>query len=218
MTFDSTRAQQIRSSAEFRGADANCTYVACASSGALAANQSHAYELHNLHTALSSGVTGANQIVAVVDEGFRTSHQEFAGKTIYPSGNLPSADHGAHVASLIAGNLDSKGMHGVAPGAGLHLTALNPAGGTNLDLANVTTGTLDAASKGAVAQNNSWGFPVSATDFQAHLQANPGRTVAQGLNAVIANYGTAKWQGYLDASTASRRAALWSGPCRTMRP
>lgn len=199
VSFDPVRAQQILTSAEFRGADANCVYAGCASSGALATGQSQSFALHNLHTALSSGLTGAGQIVAIVDSGFRTTHQEFAGKTIHQSGALPSTDHGTHVASLLAGVQDGRGMHGVAPGADLHLTAINPTGGTTLDLANVTAGTLHAASLGAVAQNNSWGFSVSAADFQTHLQANPGRTVAQGLNAVIGNYGSANWQSYLDA-------------------
>lgn len=199
VTIDPVRAEQIRTSAEFRGADANCVYAGCASSGAMAGNQSRAFELHNLHTALSSGISGAGQIVAVADNGFRTTHREFAGKTIQQYGALPSFDHGTHVASLIAGTQDGNGMHGVAPGAGLHLTATNPTGGTNLDLDNVIGGTLNAASIGAVAQNNSWGFELSAVDFQSHLQANPGRTVAQGMNALIGNYGSAKWQAYLDA-------------------
>lgn len=199
VSVDPVRAQQVLTSAEFRGADANCVYAGCAPSGTPALNQSQAFALHDLHTALSSGITGAGQLVAVVDSGFRTSHQEFAGKTIHQSGALPSADHGTHVASLIAGVQDGRGMHGVAPDASLHLTAINPAGGTSLDLANVTAGTLNAASMGAVAQNNSWGFNVSAANFQAHLQANPGQTVAQGLNAVIGNYGAARWQAYLDA-------------------
>ncbi|MFP9136074.1 S8 family peptidase [Devosia sp. XGJD_8] len=199
MSFDPVRAQQMLTSAEFRGADANCVYAGCAPSGGPATGQSQAFALHNLNTALSSGLTGAGQIVAIVDSGFRTTHQEFAGKTIHQSGALPSTDHGTHVASLVAGIQDGRGMHGVAPGADLHLTAINPTGGATLDLANVTAGTLHAASLGAVAQNNSWGFSVSAADFQTHLQANPGRTVAQGLQAVIGNYGSANWQAYLDA-------------------
>lgn len=199
VTFDPVRAAQIRTSAEFRNADANCTYVGCAASGTVAGNQSFAFELHNLHTALSSGLTGAGTIVAVVDEGFRVTHQEFAGKTIYQSGALPVADHGTHVASLIAGIRNNGGMHGVAPGADLHLTALNPTGASTLDLANVTAGTLNAAALGAVAQNNSWGFNVAASTLQAHLAANPGQSVAQGMNAVIGNYGASNWQAYLNA-------------------
>ncbi|MFN7023656.1 MAG: S8 family peptidase [Pseudorhizobium sp.] len=208
VTVNPTRAEQIRTSVEFRAADANCAYVGCASSGAPASNHSSAFELHNLHTALSSGISGAKQLVAVVDSGFRTTHQEFAGKAIYQYGTLPSSDHGTHVASLIAGAQDGKGMHGVAPSASLHLTAINPAGGTSLNLDNVIGGTLDAASRGAVAQNNSWGFELSASDFASHLQANPGRTVAQGLNALIGNYGAAKWQTYLDALDGFQRGGV----------
>jgi subtilase-type serine protease len=212
VTFDPVRAQQILTSAEFRNANGNCTYVGCASSGALATGQSQAFALHNLHTALSSGLTGAGKIVAIVDSGFRTTHQEFAGKTIHQSGAVPITAHGTHVASLATGVQDGRGMHGVAPGADLHLTAINPTGGSTLDLANVTTGTLHAASLGAVAQNNSWGFNVSAAALQSHLQANPGRTVAEGLNAMIGNYGSSSWQAYLDAldSFQSGGVVVWA--------
>lgn len=198
VTFNTVLAQQILASAEFRNADANCVYFGCGSAGA-PGNQSQAYELHNLHEALSSGLTGAGSLVAIVDSGFRPTHQEFAGKTIYQYGGLPSSDHGNHVASLIAGIKDGRGMFGVAPAASLHLTAINPTGAATLDIANVTAGTLDAAARGAVAQNNSWGFDVAATTLQAHLASHPGETVAQGLNAVIANYGSPNWQAYLDA-------------------
>ena len=192
-------AAQILASPEFRAADANCTYVACAASGTPSSNQSQAYALHNLHEALSSGLRGSNQLVAVVDEGFRITHQELAGKSVLQSGALPVKDHGTHVASLIAGRGDGVGMHGVAPEAKLHLTAINPSGGSTLDIANVTQGTLNAASLGAVAQNNSWGFNIAASTLQNHLNANPGQSVAQGLNSVVANYGVNRWQAYLDA-------------------
>lgn len=199
VALDPVVAAQILASAEFRAADANCTYAGCATSGVAAANQSQAYALHNLHEALSSGLRGANQLVAVVDEGFRITHQEFAGKSILQNGVLPVKDHGTHVASLIAGKRDGVGMHGVAPEANLHLTAINPTGASTLDIANVTQGTLHAASLGAVAQNNSWGFNVAASALQNHLNANPGQSVAQGLNSVVANYGTNRWQAYIDA-------------------
>lgn len=199
VTFNSTLAQQILNSPEFKAANANCAYYGCAASGPLAGNQSQAYELHDLQDALSSGVSGAGKLVAVVDVGFRPTHQEFSGKSIQRYGTLPLDDHGTHVAALIAGVRDGRGMFGVAPDASLHLTALNPAGGTIFDLANVTGGTLDAAAKGAVAQNNSWGFDIAATAMQSHLAAHPGESVAQALNGVVANYGAGNWQAYLDA-------------------
>ncbi|HEV7344397.1 MAG TPA: S8 family peptidase [Devosia sp.] len=199
MTLDPVVAAQILVSPEFRNANGNCVHAGCAASGGPTGNQSQAYELHNLHEALSSGLTGTGQMVAVVDDGFRVSHQELSGKTIQQWGALPVSDHGTHVASLVAGKKDGVGMHGVAPGASLHLTALNPTGAAAFDIGNVTQGTLHASSLGAVAQNNSWGFPLPASTMQAHLAANPGQTVAQGLNALIANYGVTRWQGYLDA-------------------
>lgn len=200
VTFDPVQAQQLLASGEFRYANADCSYAACdSSSGLPAVNQSQAFELHEVHFAHSAGLSGAGQLVAVVDNGFRLSHQEFTGKTIYQSGNLPLASHGTHVASLIAAKKDGRGMHGVAPGASLHLTAINPSavGGT-LDMANVTAGTRDAAQRGAVAQNNSWGFEVAADSIRSYLDANPGASTAQALAARI-GYGTGGWQGYLDA-------------------
>ena len=209
---DPVAAAQILASPEFRAADANCTYVSCATSGTRAGSQPQAYALHNLHEALSSGLRGSDQLVAVVDEGFRITHQEFAGKTILQSGTLPVKDHGTHVASLIAGRRDGVGMHGVAPEADLHLTAINPIGGGTLDIANVTQGTLNAASLGAVAQNNSWGFNVAASTLQNHLQANRGQSIAQGLNSVVANYGINRWQAYLDAldTFSNGGVVVWS--------
>lgn len=198
VTFDPLRAQTLLSSSEFRFANADCLRVGCGSSGTLAANQSQAYELHNVHFAHSADLTGAGQLVAVVDNGFRLSHQEFSGKTLYQTGALPLADHGTHVASLIAGVKDGAGMHGVAPGAALHLTAINPTGASTLDMANVTAGTLSAAQLGAVAQNNSWGFEVSAASLKTYLDANAGATVAQGLHALL-GYGSDNWQTYINA-------------------
>lgn len=208
VTFDPVRAEKIRTSSEFRAANADCNYVGCASSGAAAGKQSHPFELHNLHEALSSGLTGAGKLVAVVDSGFRLTHQEFAGKTILKFGEVHSSDHGTHVASLVAGVQDGKGMHGVAPKADLHLMGLNPKGGTALNLDHVTRGTLDAATKGAVAQNNSWGFKVKASDLASHMEANPGSSVADGLNALIGNYGSTQWQAYLDALDSFQKGGV----------
>jgi subtilase-type serine protease len=198
VAFDVVLAQQIANSAEFRAADADCVYVDCLESGAPGpANQSSAYELHKVHLAHSAGLTGAGQIVAVVDNGFGTSHQEFDGKALYKTGTLPVADHGTHVASLIAGVKDGVGMHGVAPEADLHLTSFSPSG-TGFDLANVTAGTKAAASLGAVAQNNSWGFDKSASELQNYLATNPGATTAHGLNALV-GHGSTAWQNQINA-------------------
>lgn len=96
------------------------------------------------------GLTGAGQIISVVDAGFRTTHEVFAGKNLDSTGAIPLADHGTMVASIAAGS--SNTMIGVAPGADLHF------GYFGSD-ASLTAATQRALAIGAVAQNNSWGFP-----------------------------------------------------------
>jgi len=105
------------------------------------------------------GLTGAGQIISIVDDGFLTTHQSYANRI--EGGNAGSAaSHGTSVASVAAGN--STYMIGVAPGAtiqpGLFNTARSRADAT--DLARTT---------GAVVQNNSWGFSdfkANTTDFE----------------------------------------------------
>jgi len=136
-------------------------------------------------------------VVAIVDDGFRLTHREFTGKTISQTGTLPVEGHGTFVASLAAASKDGLGMHGVAPGADLHLTSFQPTG-SGFSIANVTAGTLDAAALDAVVQNNSWGFEVSAQNLKTFLAANPGASVAQGMNAVV-GYGSGNWLNYINA-------------------
>ncbi len=187
VTFDPALADQYLADNEFNFANADWTDCP--------ATQSNPYALVNLHIARSAGVDGTGQLVAVVDSGFRTSHVEFAGKTIFEFGTLPGENHGTHVASLIAAIEDGNGMFGVAPGASLHLASYAPNGTFNL--AHVVNATLDAAGLGAVAQNNSWGFTVSAEALQTYLDTNPG-AVAAGLASLI-GYTQSGWQDYLDA-------------------
>jgi subtilase-type serine protease len=195
VTFNSGQATTNAASAEFRASDATCAAVGCGVSPT--GTQSKAFELHNVHWAHSAGLTGAGSVVAIVDNGFRQTHQELAGKTISTTGTVPIASHGTHVAALVAGIKDGVGMHGVAPGADLHLTSFAP-GGSAFDISNVTAGTLAAAGLDAVAQNNSWGFEVSSTSLQTYLNNNAGASTAQGLNALL-GHGSGNWQSYINA-------------------
>lgn len=207
VTFDPTVATQYRNSTEFNNVNADCVFLNCDTSGPPAPdNQSNPYALINLHMAHSALIgavplDGAGQLVAIVDSGILQSHREFdaAGKlTIY--GIVPVDDHGTHVASLIAGLRDGAtvtgNMHGVAPGANLHFTSWDPSNATPSEfaLANITAGTINAAGLGAVAQNNSWGFAVSANEWNN----NSVGTTATRLNNIL-GYGAANWQGYIDA-------------------
>ncbi|MEQ8600196.1 MAG: S8 family peptidase [Devosia sp.] len=196
VTFNAAQAAAFAASAEFRASDASCATVGCGVTPT--GTQSAAFVLHGVNWAHSAGLTGAGETIAIVDDGFRLSHQEFAGKTINTTGALPDEGHGTFVASLAAGVKDGAGMHGVAAGADLHLTSFAPTG-AGFDIANVTTGTLAAAGLNAVAQNNSWGFEVSSLTLDTYLKNNPGATTAQGLNAVLRNEGSANWQSYINA-------------------
>ena len=195
VTFNAAQAAAFAASAEFRASDALCATVGCGVTPT--GTESAAFLLHGVNWAHSAGLTGAGETIAIVDDGFRLSHQELAGKTITQTGILPNKGHGTFVASLAAGQKDGVGMHGVAPGADLHLTSFAPSG-SGFDIANVTTGTLAAAGLNAVAQNNSWGFEVSSLTLDSYLKNNPGATTAQGLNATL-GHGSANWQGYIDA-------------------
>jgi subtilase-type serine protease len=194
VTFNSAQASANAASAEFRATDASCANVSCGVTPT--GTQSSPFVLHNVHWAHAAGLTGAGSVVAIVDDGFRLTHQELAGKTISSTGTLPVAGHGTFVAALLAGKKDGVGMHGVAPGADLHLTSFTPSG--SFSIANVTNGTNAAAALDAVAQNNSWGFSVSAGSLQTYLNTNAGASTAQGLNALL-GHGSGNWQTYLNA-------------------
>jgi len=128
----------------------------------------------------AAGLTGAGQIISIVDAGFLQSHDEFAGKTIYlpGGGNNPGVDdHGTSVASVAAGIATGGQMIGVAPGAALALGSFN--GDASLTAAN-----NQAASLGAIVQNNSWGrvdsggneLAATAAEFQNAFSGASGTT------------------------------------------
>ncbi len=109
----------------------------------------------------AAGLTGAGQLVSVVDSGFLVGHEVFSGKSIHvQSLGVPVDQHGTGVASVIAGN--SSTMMGVAPGASLAL-------GAYTSQARLAEATRDALNLGAVAQNNSWGYSLAAnqTNFNS---------------------------------------------------
>ncbi len=122
------------------------------------------------------GLTGAGQVVAVLDGGFRPSHETINGRVISVTGAPPVDDHGTKVASVVAGNSGS--MIGIAPGANLALGYF----GTNLTSADATD---QARLLGAVAQNNSWGFdtlPIGASSFQTIFSSATGATYLTALD------------------------------------
>lgn len=145
--------------------------------GTVFANPLHSSRVDYAHAV---GLTGQGQVIAVVDDGFLQGHEALAGKIVSTTGNPVVDDHGTRVASIAAGN--SETMVGVAPGAGL---ILSDWGSSNFD--NLRLAANEARNRGAVAQNNSWGFRdtfANPTDYNT-IFGNP--TGSAWLSA-LSNY------------------------------
>lgn len=171
---------------------------------------SHPMAAARLDYALSTGLMGAGQIVSLIDDGIRLSHEQFAGKTIHTSGAPPAAGnfHGTAVASVMAGNGAGGGTIGFAPGAALHQGHLDY--GAPVSWSALGRYMNDAAAIGAVVSNNSWGLAdrtVGNTDLSAF--SNGTRPYIDGLRAFVQR-GTVVFalQNDYDAGSASLLAAL----------
>ncbi|MCF4097702.1 S8 family serine peptidase [Maritalea mediterranea] len=185
-TEDAALATSIANTAEFRSANFN-------SAGRVAVDP-HPFLLTKVHRALSTGVSGEGQVVAVVDDGFLTTHEEFSGKIIHEYGVVTphlGSNHGTHVASIATGNYGTGDIMGVAPNADLHLSSF-----ARNNMGGLAAATNDAAAKGAVVQNNSWGFDVVIGDAQAQMSG--GKTAAEAMAAEVGD-SSANWQSYINA-------------------
>lgn len=112
----------------------------------------------------AAGLTGAGSIIAVSDGHYSSGYDEFAGSDVEVVNNWGGAnpsDHGTVVSAVVLG--DSGDFIGVAPDAKLVFGSYE----TDQKLADVGT---RARQLGAVAWNNSWGYPslsLNQTDFDA---------------------------------------------------
>ncbi len=114
----------------------------------------------------SVGLSGKGETIAIVDTGFYTTHPELDGKDITLYGaKRPADDHGTSVAAIAAGIKDGSGMMGIAYDAGLHLTSLSNS------LSVIADATNDARQRGAIVQNNSWGYPDTSIDSVLNRRA-----------------------------------------------
>ena len=153
------------------------------------------------------GLTGAGQTIAIVDNGFRMTHEQLAGKTIWTStGYAPgSAEHGTHVATIAAGNGTSGAMIGAAPSANLMLSDWT------LGWNAMIQGNRDAISVGAVVQNNSWGLvnvDVTASNYQSEFGSGVGATWLSTMDTLAQN---AIVVFALDNDTSRSHAGLYPG-------
>lgn len=121
---------------------------------------SNAYAAARVDYAHSVGLTGAGQTIAVIDSAIRTSHDEFAGKTVTVSSGsaFRKGDnwHGTGVAAIAAGSGDSGLITGVAPNANLYSGEIDFEG--SITYGQLSTYAEEARELRAIALNNSWGF------------------------------------------------------------
>lgn len=134
----------------------------------------------NVEYAHAVGLTGAGQIISIIDSGFLTTHDEFSGKTISTVSGLAALgvdDHGTSVASVAAGVSDNGQTIGVAPGADLQLGSFNT-------LETITNATTQATTLGAIVQNNSWGYGlnISRDNFDLIFDGSTGSAYLSALS------------------------------------
>lgn len=100
----------------------------------------------------STGLTGAGQTVAIIDDGIFAAHEQFADKSVLTYGT-GVGDHGTRVASVATGK-GTQGAIGVAPGADVFMAAMPFE--TTIDWRSVAKMVDQAAATGAISLNNSW--------------------------------------------------------------
>lgn len=147
-------------------------------------------EAARLDYALSTGLTGAGEIVSILDDRIRIGHEQFEGKTFYISGRPPAgADfHGTAVASVAAGTGQGGGALGFAPGADIHLGYLDY--DSPVDWTRLGTYMDHAADLGAVVSNNSWGLgdtTLADVDVAAYFAASARSPYIDGLRRFAEN-------------------------------
>ncbi|KZL11529.1 S8 family peptidase [Pseudovibrio sp. Ad26] len=201
-SFNEASAEFISNKSEFKVQNVT---VQDSWSGAGYAITSNAYSDINLQYARSLGLTGAGQTIALVDEGFLLSHNDLSDKNITVYGKNTVKDHGTFVATIAAGDEDGDGVMGVASGADLHLTSLDGGASSVSDTAHLAAATQDAVSKGAIVQNNSWGYvfladesSITLSHYNAWAGFNPGLSSAE-LFANFFGESAPDWENYISA-------------------
>jgi len=143
------------------------------------------------------GLTGAGQVIAIVDAGFLQGHEVFAGKATTSTGDPGVDNHGTVVASIAAGL--SSTMVGVAPEADLIFSSW--------DYSDLAAAANAAAARGAVAQNNSWGFTNVYADSTGYDDIF-GNSTGQTWLTALENYAS---QGVVIFAISNDESATLAG-------
>jgi len=155
--------------------------------------------------AWNRGITGAGVTVGVIDQGFDLTHSDFAGsvkaaQNFYLPGKAVNwGQHGTQMASIVAGNRDSRGTVGVAPDAMLLLGQVGSGGTSGAISQQAVYAAIDWMSRqGVTAINMSFGY-----NYDTNFRNGVTRSVTQpgvyfSPKAYGVNYGqtAADIQGY----------------------
>ncbi|HSF91035.1 MAG TPA: S8 family peptidase, partial [Paracoccaceae bacterium] len=197
-SFDMVAVQAARDAAEFAIQSFNSSF----SFRAVRAEFAHAV-----------GLSGAGELIAVIDNGFVLNSPELAEKSITTYGDPTPINtdgetgHGTRVASVAAGSKDDSGMMGVAYNADLHVSSYHSGN------ASIAAATLDALADGAIVQNNSWGLCAGfEPDDNSCIQIDIQDIVSAGNEAAreqaFANAVGPGGGSYLDALRAFTREGI----------
>ena len=201
LTYNSTNATTLANTSEFK----NFRYASGSSS-------QNPLEVINAHKAYGYGLTGSGEIIAIMDSGHWTGHQELAGNSksittygtlVAATGNSVSADHGLFVASVAAGEDDGTGMQGVAPSASLHLSEYDNKNGSTYFATHWALATDAAATANAIVQNNSWGATNSTIATVNTYKNNNSLTNSAALAAYFTASGLSSNEASINAYVES---------------
>lgn len=197
-SFDTTTANLISKTNEFT---VQKITISSALSGLGYTIKSNAFADINLQYARSVGLTGKGETIAVLDTGFLLSHKDLKNKNVTLYGKNTAQDHGTFVATIAAGDEDGSGVMGVAAGADLHLSTLEGGSPSSSGVQHLAAATNDAFNKGAIVQNNSWGYEfangasITLSYYYSIANQNPG-VAPETLLANNSGQSPQAWKNY----------------------
>ena len=143
-------------------------------------------------TAWNNDIYGEGVTVAILDNGFLTTHEDLADNIVdtynaydlttdvSPLNSSSEKNHGTHVAGIVAASLNNKGGCGVAPKADLMLIKLADSSG-NIYSSSLFTGIDYAISNGADVINMSVATDTTDNTFISSVQTAVNTAYAKGI-------------------------------------
>lgn len=156
--------------------------------------------------AWARGITGKGSVIAVIDNGFATSHTDLKTnvlefKNFYIGTSQTWGLHGTQMASIAAGVANGTGTEGVAPDAKLLLAQAGSGGtSTGISMSAVLSAMTWADSKGANVINLSLGSTYDSNFKSQTVQIAPGIYKAPATYGSMYGNKTADLMAFANAS------------------